>query len=207
MIASGSLWRGPAPLVLASKSATRRGLLESAGIPLEIAEASVDERALEEGAVAEGVGPADIAVRLAVAKALAGAKAKPGRLVLGADQTLALGEERFHKPTDRAAAHRQIAKLAGKQHSLHSGIALAIDGESVFQTVISAHLTMRRLSEAAINAYLDAAGAAVTTSVGAYQLEGLGIHLFETVEGDHSTILGLPLLPLLGFLRQRGELL
>lgn len=204
---SGSLWRAEKPLVLASKSATRRALLASAGIPLEIVDAPVDERQLEADAVAQGVSPAGVASQLAAAKALAGSAARPGRLVLGADQTLALGTEAFHKPADRAAAAAQIALLAGKTHELHAAVALARDGEVLFEMVDTARLAMRPLDAEAIAAYLNAAGDTVLSSVGGYQLEGLGIHLFERVEGAHSTILGLPLLPLLAFLRRHGDVL
>jgi septum formation protein len=201
------LWRGTAPFVLASKSAARRALLEAASVPFEAVSVAVDERAIEAQAVRDGSDPATVALTLARAKALAGALAHPGRLVIGADQTLALGDEAFHKPVDRAAARAQIARLAGRTHELHSAVAVARDGEVQWATVESAHLTLRPLDDAALEAYLDAAGDAVLSSVGGYQLEGLGIHLFERVEGDHSVILGLPLLPLLGFLRSEGLLL
>lgn len=201
------LWRGTVPLVLASKSAARRALLEAARVPFEAVSVAVDERAIEAQAVRDGSDPATVALTLARAKALAGALAHPGRLVIGADQTLALGDEAFHKPVDRAAARAQIARLAGRTHELHSAVAVARDGEVQWATVDSAHLTLRPLDDAALEAYLDAAGDAVLSSVGGYQLEGLGIHLFERVEGDHSVILGLPLLPLLGFLRSEGLLL
>lgn len=205
--AENSLWQGTAPLVLASKSAARRALLAAAALPHEAISVEVDERALEADAARAGAGPATVAARLARAKALAGSAAAPGRLVIGADQTLALGDEAFHKAPDMAAARRQLARLAGTTHSLHSAIVMASDGEVLFEMVQSAHLTMRTLSDAALDAYLDAAGEAVLSSVGGYQLEGLGIHLFERIEGDHSVILGLPLLPLLAFLRSRGDLL
>ncbi|MFK8254053.1 Maf family protein [Ancylobacter terrae] len=195
------------PLVLASKSTARRALLAAAALPFDSAVADVDERALEDETRAAGGGPVEVARRLAAAKALAVAADHPGRLVIGADQTLALGEEALHKPADRAAAFNQIARLAGRTHMLHAAIAVARDGQVLFETVASARLAMRPLDAAAIEAYLDAAGAAVLGSVGGYQLEGLGIHLFEAVEGDHSTILGLPLLPLLAFLRAQGDLL
>lgn len=202
-----SLWRGSDSLVLASKSAARRALLAAAGLPHEAFTVAVDERALEEEAVRAGAGPVQVAGRLARAKALAGSAFLPGRLVIGADQTLALGDEAFHKAPDRAAARRQLARLAGHTHSLHSAVAVARDGEVLFETVQSAHLTMRALDDATLDAYLAAAGDAVLSSVGGYQLEGLGIHLFERIEGDHSVILGLPLLLLLAFLRSRGDLL
>lgn len=201
------LWRGGAPLVLASKSAARRALLEAARLPYEAISVEVDERALESAEVEKGADPAGVATVLARAKALAGSALRPGRLVIGADQTLALGSEAFHKPADRAAARLQLERLSGGTHALHSALALVRDGEVLFETVESAYLSMRGLSAPALDAYLAAAGDSVLGSVGGYQLEGLGIHLFERVAGDHSVILGLPLLPLLSFLRHRGDLL
>jgi septum formation protein len=127
-------------------------------------------------------------------------------LVLGADQTLALGERRFSKPKNPADARAQLQSLAGRTHALHSAAALAQGGELIFQTVATARLTVRRLSDELIDAYLAAAGEHVQHSVGAYQLEGLGVHLFEKIEGDHFTILGLPLLPLLAHFRILGRL-
>ena len=201
------LWRGGAPLVLASKSAARRALLEVARLPYEAISVEVDERALEAAEVEKGADPAAVAAVLARAKALAGSAVRSGRLVIGADQTLALGSEAFHKPADRAAARLQLERLSGGTHALHSALALVRDGEVLFETVDSAYLSMRGLSAPALDAYLAAAGDSVLGSVGGYQLEGLGIHLFERVAGDHSVILGLPLLPLLSFLRHRGDLL
>ncbi len=203
---SFGLWHGGAPLVLASRSAARREMLASARLPFEVVAADIDERDIEARAHENGLGPKQVALMLAREKSLAGAARAPGRLVIGADQTLALGNEAFHKPPDRAAAREQLARLAGHTHDLHAAIAISRDGETLFSTVDSAHLTMRPLDEATLDAYLDAAGDAVLASVGGYQLEGLGIHLFETVEGAHSTILGMPLLPLLAFLRQEGSL-
>jgi len=207
MAPGNPLWRGGAPLLLASKSAARRALLEAARVPFEAVSVAVDERAIEAQAVRDGADPTTVALTLARAKALAGAAAHPGRHVIGADQTLALGDEALHKPVDRAAARAQIARLAGRTHELHSAVAVARDGEVLWATVESAHLTVRPLDGETIEAYLGAAGEAVLSSVGGYQLEGLGIHLFTRVEGDHSVILGLPLLPLLGFLRSEGLLL
>lgn len=201
------LWRGASPLVLASKSAARRALLEAAGLPVEIRAVSVDERGLEAQAVAASASPQDVAQRLAMAKALAGSASLSGRLVIGADQTLALGTEAFHKAPDMTSARQQLQRLAGHTHALHSAVAAALDGSILFTAVASAHLTMRPLDETQLDAYLAAAGEAVLASVGGYQLEGLGIHLFERIEGEHSVILGLPLLPLLAFLRERGDLL
>jgi septum formation protein len=122
-------------------------------------------------------------------------------VVVGADQTLALGSRLFSKPAGRAAAAEQLRLLAGRRHELHSAFAVAHDGKILFADVSMAGMTMRPLNESEIESYLDQAGDAVTTSVGAYQLEDLGVHLFERIEGDHFTILGLPLLPLLAFLR------
>lgn len=201
-----SLWIGEpagAPLVLASKSASRRALLEAAGIPLVLDPAEIDERAIEQSKAAQA-GAKEVALLLAREKALATAARHPGRIVLGADQTLALGERRFSKPSSREAARDQLATMAGKTHELHSGAALAKNGRIVFEVVTTARLTMWTLSPAFIDAYLAAAGERVLTSVGAYQLEGLGIHLFEKIDGDHFTILGMPLLPLLAYFRASG---
>lgn len=201
-----SLWRGNAPLVLASKSAARRAVLEAAGLPPDCVPAQVDERAMEARAP-EGSGPDDVARLLAQAKALAvSAALGGGRYVVGADQTLAAGGTLFHKAPDRAAAKAQLLRLQGRTHELHSALALVQDEEVLFETVETARLSMRPLSEAAIEAYLDAAGPGILGSVGCYQLESLGVHLFERIEGDHFTILGLPLLPLLGALRREGVL-
>ena len=196
------LWLAAEALVLASKSVSRRAVLEAAGIPIEIVPADIDERAVEAGHAAQGAG--EVAALLARAKAAAVATAMPGRLVLGADQTLALETRRFSKPGNRAAAREQLRELRGRAHRLQSAIALMRGGEVLFEHVEVATLTMRAFSDSFLEHYLDAAGERVSQSVGAYQLEGLGIHLFEHIEGDHFTILGLPLLPLLSFLRQRG---
>jgi septum formation protein len=196
-----TLWRGPHPLILASQSRARKMLLANAGLDFEAVPADIDERAIQQ---TSGVtAPGEIAGLLAREKALSVSARKAGHHVIGADQTLALGDILFNKPGSRAAAAEQIRALSGQTHALHSAIAVALDGKIVFETVAIAGMTMRTLNDADIAAYLDAAGEAVTGSVGAYQLEGLGIHLFERIEGDHSTILGLPLLPLLGFLRSQ----
>lgn len=199
-----ALWLADKPLVLASKSAPRRALLEAAGIPVEVRPADIDERAVEQAAAASAAG--EVAALLARAKARAVAAVMPGRLVLGADQTLVLGARRFDKPADRAAARAQLRALAGKTHELHSAIAFVRDGEVLSETVQVARMTMRRLDDHFLDAYLDAAGSMVTESVGAYQLERYGVHLFERVEADHFTILGLPLLAALDFLREEGSL-
>jgi septum formation protein len=194
-----TIWREKDPLILASQSRARQMLLANAGIQFEAVPADIDERAVQKDSGLSA--PGEIANLLARDKALWVASRRPGRLVVGADQTLALGSRLFSKPTGRAAAAEQLRVLAGKRHELHSAFAVARDGKILFADVSIARMTMRRLGESEIEAYLDQAGEAVTTSVGAYQLERLGVHLFERIEGDHFTILGLPLLPLLAFLR------
>ena len=197
-----ALWRGAQPLVLASRSASRRAMLEAAGLPIEVSVPDLDERALE--AAAGPLEPAKVAMLLAREKAKAIAREKPGRLVVGADQTLALGPRRFDKPRDVEAARAQLEALSANTHQLHSAVAVVRDQEVLLDAVDTASLTMRPLSEAFLDAYFATAGAAVRESVGAYQLEKLGIHLFARIEGDHFTILGLPLLPLIAFLRKAG---
>lgn len=196
-----TLWRGPKALILASQSRARKLLLASAGIEFEAVPANIDERAIQQ--VSGVSAPDKIAGLLAREKALWVAQRKAGHYVIGADQTLALGDRLFNKPNGRTTAAEQIRALSGQTHNLHSAIAIALDRKIMFETVALARMTMRSLGDTDIAAYLDAAGEAVTGSVGAYQLEGLGVHLFERIEGDHSTILGLPLLPLLGFLRSQ----
>jgi septum formation protein len=200
-----SLWLADKPLVLASKSASRRALLQDAGIPIEVLAADVDERGIE--ANANLADPGAVAALLAREKALAVSVQQPGRLVIGADQTLALGQRRFSKPADRTAAREQLKALRGQSHALHSAVAIVRDGKPVFEHCAVARLAMRAFSDAFLESYLDAAGDAVMASVGAYQVEGLGVQLFERIEGDHSTILGLPLLPVLAALRREGALI
>ena len=194
-----TLWRGKMPLILASQSRARQALLAGAGIKFEAVPADIDERAVQH---ASGMTvPGDVAALLAREKSLSVSSQLSGRLVVGADQTLALGSRLFSKPAGRLQAAEQLHALAGGVHELHSAVAVARDGEIVFAALTSARMTMRKLDEAEIEAYLDEAGEAATSSVGAYQLEGLGVHLFERIEGDYFTILGLPLLQLLAFLR------
>lgn len=195
-----SLWRDAAPLLLASTSATRRMLLENAGLSVETEAPGVDERAVEAAAGASS--PRDIALRLAVEKALAVSGRHPGRIIIGADQTLACEGRLLHKPAGRAAAQEQLAALSGCSHVLHSAFVIVRAGTVLHDEVAEARLTMRPLSTEDIVLYLDLTGEAAWRSVGAYQVEGLGIHLFEQLEGHHSTILGLPLLPLLAALRE-----
>jgi septum formation protein len=198
------LWLAEAPLVLASKSAVRHAMLKDAGLAVEIVPADIDERAIEQRAGLND--PGDVAALLAREKARATADRLPDRLVLGADQTLALGERRFSKPLDRAGARAQLEALSGRTHELHSAVALVRAGRVLLEHREVARLTMRALSGDFLDAYLDAMGTAVTTSVGGYQLEKAGIQLFERIDGDHFVILGLPLLALLRFLRHEGWL-
>lgn len=198
-----ALWLAAAPLVLASRSPARRALLAGAGLPCEVEPADIDERGIER--TASGLPPDRLALTLAEAKARTVSRARPGRLVLGADQTLAFAGRAFSKPADRTAAREQLRLLRGKTHALHSALVLQQAEKTVFRHVETARLTMRRFSDDFLERYLDAAGAAAVASVGGYQLEGLGAHLFETVEGDYFTILGLPLMPLLAFLRSAGH--
>jgi septum formation protein len=194
-----TVWRDDRPLLLASQSAVRKNLLVNAGIAVETIPAGIDERAIQKNSGLND--PAKIATLLANEKATFVSTQQPGRCVVGADQTLALGERLFSKPANRAAAEAQIATLAGQTHELHSAVSVARDGVILFSHVGVARMTMRTLSKSEIAAYLDEAGDAVLASVGAYQLEKTGVHLFARIAGDHFTILGLPLLPLLDFLR------
>src|SRR5690349_17065268 len=189
------MWLLSAPLVLASKSEVRRAVLDAAGIPVEVIPASIDERSIETAAGLKG--PANVAMLLAHSKANAIASSMPGCIILGADQTLALGDERFSKPADAAAARQQLLALRGKTHDLHSAVAVVRDQNLLYRTVVTARLTMRDFSEDFLDRYLKEAGTAVLSSVGGYQLERLGVHLFERIQGDHFTILGMPLFPLL----------
>jgi septum formation protein len=199
-----TIWRGIKPLILASQSPARRALLANAGIAFEAIPAEIDERAIEFASALST--PGELAALLARDKALFVSDKHRNRFVVGADQTLILGERLFSKPAGPEQAAAQLRALAGQSHELHSAVTVVRDDEVLFEHVSIARMTMRPLDDATISAYLDAAGEAVTTSVGAYQLEGLGVHLFERIEGDHFTILGLPLLPLLKFLRSQGLL-
>ncbi|KJC41929.1 septum formation inhibitor Maf [Bradyrhizobium sp. LTSP849] len=194
------LWCGKSPLILASQSSARKMLLANAGLEFTALTADIDERRIQ--AASKLSNPREIALLLAREKAKAVSINHPASYVIGADQTLALGDRLFNKPAGRPQALAQLHELAGNSHELNSAVAVVRDGKIIFEDVSVARMTMRQMTEAELSAYLDVAGDAVTTSVGAYQLEGLGIHLFERIEGDHFTILGLPLLPLLAFLRR-----
>lgn len=194
------------PLVLASASPFRRQLLENAGIPFEAEAARIDERAIEAPLEAGGASPDAVALELAIAKARDVSARRPGALVLGSDQTLSLGTTVYHKPKDMAEAAQHLASFSGKTHRLNSAIALIRDGEVLFRHVSHAEMHVRDLSEAFIAHHLTRVGNAALASVGAYQLEGEGIQLFDRIEGDYFTILGLPMLPLLNKLRELGQI-
>lgn len=193
-------------IVLASGSATRRVLLENAGVAVAIDVAAVDEDAVKQAMREETNHPGRVAEVLAELKAMRVSKRHPGAIVLGADQMLDCDGVWFDKPADKAAARAQLAALNGKTHRLTSAAVMVRDGQVIWHHTESAKLTMRRCSDAFLDSYVDKAGDAVLASVGAYQLEGLGAQLFMLVQGDHFTILGLPLLAVLDFLRHNGEL-
>lgn len=201
------LWLEAEPLLLASKSAIRAEILRGAGLPVETRPADIDERAVEADLPENRSDPAAVATALAAAKAVAVSGRAPGRLVLGADQTLSLEGERFTKPASRADGEAQLGRLSGRTHSLFSGVALARDGDCVWSAVEEARLTMRPLTANFVSAYLDAASDAPLASVGGYQFEGLGSHLFSSVDGDFRTVLGLPLLAVLEALRSIGAVM
>lgn len=191
-------------IVLASTSSTRQAMLKAAGLDFTATAPDVDERAL----VARNSGwlPSDTALRLAEAKALDVSARFPQAHVVGADQVLALGNRSFSKPKDRDACRRQLLELRGHTHVLISSVVCARGGSAEWSHTAEAHLTMRSFSERFLDAYLDAVGADCTTSVGGYKIEGLGLQLFESIKGDHFTILGLPLVQLLSHLRTEGEI-
>lgn len=187
--------------MLASKSASRRLLLEGAGVPVDVEAPAVDERAVEQAFLGEGGAADQLAARLARAKAIEVSARRPGALCIGADQTLLLDGDLLHKPKDMAGAEESLCRLSGRTHVLNSALCVARDGAPLMEASQSARLTMRALDRQMVRRYLAAAGPGILSSVGAYQVEGLGIHLFEAIDGDHWTILGLPLLSLLRWLR------
>ncbi|MER8752631.1 Maf-like protein [Mesorhizobium sp. M1050] len=193
-------------IILASGSPFRKAMLVNAGVDVEAIPAEIDERALEAPLQDSGVSPEDVALVLAEAKATEVSERRPGALVLGCDQTLSLGDEVFHKPADREGARRHLLALSGKTHQLNSAAVLVRDGAVLWRHVGIASMTMRKLDPAFIGRHLARVGAKALGSVGAYQIEGEGIQLFDKIEGDHFTIVGLPLLPLLAELRTLGAI-
>jgi len=192
-------------IVLASKSAARKALLEGAGVAFHSVSAGVDEDVLKVELLERGAGPKEVALALAEAKALAAAAEHDG-LVIGADSTLDHDGRLIDKALTPGEARARLIELRGTRHELHSAVAVACGGELLWRTVDTAALVMRPFSDAYLDAYMDRQGVAVLSSVGCYQLESEGVQLFERIEGDYFTVLGLPLLPLLAFLRSRGAL-
>ncbi len=193
-------------IILASGSPFRRKLLENAGIAFSVVPPHLDERAIEEPLANSGATPDDVALVLAEAKATVVSEAHPDAFVIGSDQTLSLGDEVFHKPADMEAARRHLLRLSGRTHQLNSAVVVARNGEAVWRHVAVAQMTMRTLDPAFVGRHLAQVGTIALSSVGAYQVEGPGIQLFERIEGDYFTIVGLPLLPLLAALREQGAI-
>jgi septum formation protein len=193
-------------IILASGSPHRRALLRNAGLEFSVEKPDIDERAVEAALAGSGATPEDVAAVLAEAKAVAVSERHPDALVIGSDQTLSLGDELLHKVADMEAARRQLLRLSGRMHQLSSAVVLAGQGEAIWRHTSVAHMTMRKLDPAAIGRYLSDVGDAALGSVGCYQIEGRGIRLFEKIEGDFFTIVGLPLLPLLAALRDKGAI-
>jgi len=202
---SGFLQAGRPPLILASTSKIRARILEGAGLAFIVEPPGLDESVMRQAVSGEKVlGPHDVAEVLARAKAEAVSELARKAYVIGADQVLAFGDQILTKPDSMEAARRQLLDLSGKRHMLHSSVAVATEGETIWSTTETATLTMRKLSPEFIGHYLAAAGEEVLNSVGAYQIESIGIQLFETIDGDYYVILGLPLIPLLDTLRREG---
>ncbi len=198
------IWRGAASLVLASRSESRRALLSAAGLDAECVAPDLDERAVEDGYLACGGPLEDVALELAQAKALAVSAERPDSYCIGADQTLTLEGRIFHKSRDLAEGAQTLALLSGKTHRLTSAFCVARAGKALVVHRDHADVRMRVLDPGEISRYLERAGPSVLASVGAYQGEGLGVHLFERIEGDHSVVLGLPMLSLLAWLRHEN---
>lgn len=190
------------PIILASSSPVRATLLTNAGIEFVVHPPEVEERALEAPLAESGAAPEDVALVLAKAKAINISERFPDAWVIGSDQTLSLDDEVFHKPDGMEGARRHLLKLSGRTHHLNAAVVLAWDGKVTWRHLSTAALTMRELTPSFIGRHLAAVGDKVLSSVGAYQVEGPGVQLFEKIEGDYFTIVGLPLLPLLAELRR-----
>jgi septum formation protein len=193
-----------AKLILASKSASRRSLMNGAGLVFEAQSAEIDERAIEAQLSARYAKPAEVAVELAKAKAQWVSERNPEAYVIGSDQVLSLDDRLFHKPLSMGEAGDHIRAMSGKMHRLNCGVAVAFRGAVVWSDISIAEMTMRSISPSFLQTYLDMAGPDILQSVGAYQFEGPGIQLFEKIDGDYFTILGLPMLTLLSGLRALG---
>jgi septum formation protein len=195
------------PLILASASTARAALLRAAGIAFTVEPAAIDELALKRTAREAGCSAMECAVSLAVEKATCVSRRHPGALVIGGDQILAAGTEWFDKPGDPAAARAQLLALRGRTHILATAVVVAHRGGRLWQATSAPELTMRSFSDAFLTAYIEEEGDALLGSVGSYRLEGLGVQLFSWISGDHFSVIGLPLVELLEFLRGRGALL
>jgi septum formation protein len=193
-------------IVLASKSRSRAAILTGAGVPHRTEDSGVDEGELKTRLLAAGATPRDVAERLGEAKALAVSAQRPDAIVVGADQTLDLGGQLFDKAADLTEARERLVAMRGRGHALHGGLVAAERGRVVWRTTETSRLWMRDFSDSWLDGYLARGGEALLGSVGCYLLEGEGAQLFERIEGDYFAILGLPLLPLLAFLRERGAL-
>jgi septum formation protein len=202
---SSFLQAGRPPLILASASKPRARILEAAGLAFIVEPPGLDEAVMRQAVSGEGsLSPHDVAEVLARAKAEAVSELAPKAYVIGGDQVLALGETILSKPDGMEGARRQLLDLSGKTHNLHTAVAVATDGETIWAETTIATLHMRKLCPEFIGRYLAAAGEEVLSSVGAYQIEQLGVQLFDEIDGDYFSILGLPLIPLLDTLRREG---
>ena len=195
-----------ARIILATASASRCAILKNAGVQFAAKPAGIDEREIEAPLAAIGKSPAEIAMALAEAKALAVASAESDAVVIGADQVLDADGQRWNKPANLAEARDQLLALSGRTHALQSAIAIAEKDKLVWRHHEAARMTLRHLTPEIVDAYLAEVGETALSSVGAYQIEGPGIRLFERIDGDYFAILGLPLLPLLAFLREEGAI-
>ena len=193
-------------LVLASTSPFRATLLKNAGLDFIANAPEVDERALEAPLAETGATPTDVAEILAEAKAVDVSERHPGLLTIGGDQTLSLNEKQFHKPQNMEEARRHLLALSGNTHQLNSAVVFARDGQTIWRHVEVAHMHMRQLTPQFIGRHLASVGDIALKSVGAYQLEGQGIQLFDKIDGDYFTIVGLPLIPMLKKLRELDEI-
>jgi septum formation protein len=193
-------------IILASASPFRLAMLRNAGIETEANPSRIDERAVEEAVGDAAISPENLAWILAEAKAEEVSERFPGALVIGSDQTLSLGDEVLHKAADLEEARRRLLRLSGRTHHLNSAVVLARDGKALWGHVSVANMTMRKFDPAYIGRYLSRVGDQVLRSVGVYQIEGEGIQLFDSIEGDHFTIVGMPLLPLVAELRRLGAI-
>ena len=195
-------------VILASGSYARNNLLKAAGLAFTVIPASIDEAAIRDALTAENeaIDPADIAEILARAKGEAVSQDNPDSLIIAADQTLSLGGQLFSKPANLQEARDTLLRLRGQDHLLHTAVAIAESGEVTWSHVECARMKMRRFSFGYLDEYLVRVGIDVCQSVGAYQLEGLGLQLFDELDGDYFSILGLPMLPLMAELRRRGAI-